>query len=51
VHVALADDTLLTAEDRGDSSVQTGQAVGLLVDGRAGHLFAADGMAYHGGVQ
>jgi len=51
VHVALADDTLLTAEDRGDSSVQTGQAVGLLVDGRAGHLFAADGMTYHGGVQ
>jgi len=50
VHVALADGTLLTAEDRGDSLVQAGQAVGLLVDGRAGHLFAGDGTGYHGGT-
>ena len=39
VHVALADGTLLTAEDRGDSAVQAGQAVGLAVDGSAAHLF------------
>ncbi len=47
VHVALADGTLLTAEDRGDSAVQAGQAVGLEVDGSAAHLFAADGKGYH----
>jgi len=48
VHVALAEGTLLTAEDHGDSPVQTGQQVGLRVDGNAAHLFAADGTAYHG---
>jgi multiple sugar transport system ATP-binding protein len=47
VHVALADGTLLTAEDRGDSAVQAGQAVGLDVDGSGAHLFAADGKGYH----
>jgi len=47
VHVALAEGTLLTAEDRGDSSVTTGQTVGLRVDGSAAHLFAADGTGYH----
>ncbi|MEP7314912.1 MAG: ABC transporter ATP-binding protein [Pseudomonadota bacterium] len=48
VHVALPDGTLLTAEDRGDSTVQVGQAVGLNVDGTAAHFFAADGSGYHG---
>jgi multiple sugar transport system ATP-binding protein len=47
VHVALPDGTLLTAEDRGDSTVLAGQAVGLRVDGSAAHLFAADGAGYH----
>jgi multiple sugar transport system ATP-binding protein len=48
VHVALADGTLLTAEDRGDSTVHAGQTVGLLVEGAAAHLFSADGTGYHG---
>jgi multiple sugar transport system ATP-binding protein len=48
VHVALPDGTLLTAEDRGDSGIQAGQAVGLRVDGSAAHFFAADGTGYHG---
>jgi multiple sugar transport system ATP-binding protein len=47
VYVALADGTLLTAEDRGDSVVQAGDAVGLTVDGRAAHLFSADGTGHH----
>ncbi|MEO8308444.1 MAG: sn-glycerol-3-phosphate ABC transporter ATP-binding protein UgpC [Pseudomonadota bacterium] len=51
VHVALSEGTLITAEDRGNSTVQTGQAVGLTVDGAAAHLFAADGTAYHGAQQ
>lgn len=48
VYVALADGTLLTAEDRGDSAVQPGDAVGLAVDAGVAHLFAADGHGYHG---
>ncbi len=48
VHVALPDGTLLTAEDRGDSTVQAGQAVNLQIDGSAAHFFAADGTGYHG---
>lgn len=48
VHVALADGTLLTAEERGDSAVEPGQAVQLAMDGNAAHLFAADGRGYHG---
>ena len=51
VHVALADGTLLTAEDRGDSTVQPGQVTGLAMDGAAAHLFAADGTAWRGRVQ
>ena len=51
VHVALADGTLLTAEDRGDSTLQPGNAVGLAIDGNAAHLFAADGTAHHAGAQ
>jgi multiple sugar transport system ATP-binding protein len=47
VHVALADGTLFTAEDRGDSTVQAGQVVGISLDGRAAHLFAADGTGHH----
>jgi multiple sugar transport system ATP-binding protein len=51
VHVALPDGTLLTAEDRGDSTVQTGQAVNLQIDGNAAHFFAADGTGYHGAAR
>jgi multiple sugar transport system ATP-binding protein len=51
VHVALADGTLLTAEDRGDSTVQPGQVTGLDMDGAAAHLFAADGTAWRGRAQ
>ncbi|MEO6186616.1 MAG: TOBE domain-containing protein, partial [Steroidobacteraceae bacterium] len=47
VHVALPDGTLLTAEDRGDSSVQAGQPVDLRVDGFAAHFFDAGGTGYH----
>jgi multiple sugar transport system ATP-binding protein len=47
VHAALANGTLLTAEDRGDSSVQPGQSLHLALDGGAAHLFAADGTGYH----
>ncbi len=51
VHVALADGTLLTAEDRGDSRVEPGREVDLAVDGSAAHLFAADGAGYHSEAQ
>jgi multiple sugar transport system ATP-binding protein len=47
VHVALPDGTLLTAEDRGDSTVRPGHSVGLELDGSAAHLFGADGTGYH----
>ena len=47
VYAALADGALLTAEDRGDSQVQPGDAVQLAIDGNAAHLFAADGSGYH----
>jgi multiple sugar transport system ATP-binding protein len=50
VHVALADGTLLTAEDRGNSTIQPGQMTGLAMDGSAAHLFAADGTAWHNGA-
>jgi multiple sugar transport system ATP-binding protein len=50
VHVALPEGTLLTAEDRGDSSVQPGQAVGIAIEGDAAHLFGADGTAWRGGT-
>ena len=48
VHVRLADGAMLVAEDRGDSDVQAGQAVGLAMEGACAHLFARDGTAYHG---
>jgi multiple sugar transport system ATP-binding protein len=47
VHMALADGTPLTAEDRGDSAVRSGQMASFAVDGAAAHLFAPDGKAYH----
>jgi multiple sugar transport system ATP-binding protein len=50
VHVALSDGTLLTAEDRGNSTIQPGQMTGLAMDGSAAHLFAADGTAWHNGA-
>jgi len=50
VHVALEEGTLITAEDRGDSAVQSGQAVGLSVNGLGAHLFDADGRGYHAEV-
>jgi len=51
VYVALPDGTLLTAEDRGDSVIQPGQAVSVSVDGGAAHLFAADGVGFHSEAQ
>jgi multiple sugar transport system ATP-binding protein len=48
VHVALADGTLLTAEDRGNSPACPGQDAALAIDGRAAHLFTAGGTAFHG---
>ncbi len=50
VYAALADGTLLTTEDRGDSTVQPGDEVGLAIDGNAAHLFAADGTGHHAGA-
>jgi multiple sugar transport system ATP-binding protein len=49
VYAALADGTMVVAEDRGESEVQPGQRIGLAMDGKAAHLFAADGTAHHGG--
>ncbi|QAY78529.1 ABC transporter ATP-binding protein [Sphingosinicella sp. BN140058] len=45
---ARADDHLpITAEDRGDSRVRIGDAIGLRIDGAAAHLFDADGVGHH----
>lgn len=49
VYAALADGAMVVAEDRGESEVQPGQRIGLAMDGKAAHLFAADGTAHHGG--
>jgi multiple sugar transport system ATP-binding protein len=46
-YVELADGTLLTAEDRGDSTLQPGQNVALGIDGSAAHLFDAAGTGFH----
>jgi multiple sugar transport system ATP-binding protein len=48
VHARLTDGTMLVAEDRGDSAVQPGQAISLAMEGVYAHLFARDGLAYHG---
>ena len=48
VYAALADGTMVVAEDRGESEVQPGQRIGLAMDGKAAHLFAPDGTAHHG---
>jgi len=49
VHVRLQDGSALVAEDAGMSTVATGDTVGLSLDGKAAHLFDADGRAFHAG--
>jgi multiple sugar transport system ATP-binding protein len=47
VYVKLADGATVTAEDAGDSKARVGDAVSLLIDGAAAHLFGPDGAAHH----
>jgi multiple sugar transport system ATP-binding protein len=47
VHVALGDGARLVAEDAGLSNVRAGERVGLAIDGRAAHLFDAQGLGHH----
>jgi len=47
VHAGLEDGSVVVAEDIGKSTLEAGMAVALKVDAGAGHLFDADGVAYH----
>ena len=47
VYARLSDGTLITAHDDGNSKVQLGDKINLLIDARSAHLFDADGTAYH----
>ncbi len=47
VHVALADGTMLVAEDSGMSQVRAGEPVGINVRGEAAHLFDQHGVGHH----
>ena len=47
IYAQLADGSEITALDTGDSNVRMGDKVGLSIDGRAAHLFAADGTGHH----
>ena len=47
VHVRLRDGTQVTAQDRGISTVESGQTVRLKFDTSALHLFGEDGRAWH----
>lgn len=47
IYAQLADQSEITALDKGDSNVRMGDKVGLSIDGRAAHLFGADGTGYH----
>ena len=47
IYAQLADGSEITALDKGDSNVRMGDKVGLSIDGRAAHLFAADGTGHH----
>jgi multiple sugar transport system ATP-binding protein len=47
VYARLGDGSAITAQDDGNSRVQIGDRIGLVIDGSAAHLFDADGAAYH----
>lgn len=47
VYARLSDGSAITAEDAGLSRVQMGDTVNLSIEPGAGHLFDADGKAYH----
>jgi multiple sugar transport system ATP-binding protein len=47
IYARLADGTQVTAQDRGLSGIQSGDAVRLKFDTTALHLFAADGSVWH----
>jgi multiple sugar transport system ATP-binding protein len=49
VYTRMADGSLLTAQDDGNSSVQPNQTVGLSFDMAQSHFFDASGKAYHAG--
>jgi multiple sugar transport system ATP-binding protein len=49
VYARMADGSLLTAQDEGNSSVQPNQTVGLAFDMAQSHFFDAAGKAYHAG--
>ena len=50
VYARLGDGSAITAQDDGNSRVQIGDRIGLVIDGSAAHLFDADGAAYHARV-
>ncbi|MEO8177116.1 MAG: ABC transporter ATP-binding protein [Sphingomicrobium sp.] len=47
VYARLADGQRITAEDEGHSRVKIGDEIGIRIDGRAGHIFGADGASHH----
>ena len=47
VYARLGDGSAITAQDDGNSRVQIGDRIGLVIDGSAAHLFVAEGAAYH----
>ena len=47
VYARLGDGSAITAQDDGNSRVQIGDRIGLVIDGSAAHLFDGDGAAYH----
>ena len=48
VYAQLADGQEVTAQDEGASRLAIGDRIGLSIDGRAAHVFAADGSGHHG---
>ncbi|MBV8688015.1 MAG: ATP-binding cassette domain-containing protein [Alphaproteobacteria bacterium] len=47
VYARLAGGQDVTAEDKGDSPLRTGDRIGLRLDGAAAHLFGPDGAGHH----
>jgi multiple sugar transport system ATP-binding protein len=47
VYARLPDGQEVTAEDKGDSRLKVGEAVGLGIDAAAAHLFGPDGAGHH----
>ena len=48
VYGQLSDGGLITAEDKGTSSLKAGDRVALAIDGASAHLFGPDGRGFHG---